>query len=143
MEEKQFIVFAYWVKGELKGFRADTFNTITQDWAKIYQYSPRQVEIVLDSVKNGMNKQGTAFMRMLVGNDRFKFVNADPKDALDQVSSTESQLREWGEFELRVHPFIGYDEGYQYPERWKIKTEIASLRDAIEVHKFKIIENEN
>jgi hypothetical protein len=143
MENKQYIVFAYWVNGELKGFRADTFNTITQDWAKIYKYSREQVDTVLNNVKSGCNRSGTAFMKTLTGSDKFMFANADPNDALDQITQTENTLREWGEFEIRVHPFLPLENEWDYPENWKIKAEIANLKEAIEVHKFKILEHEN
>jgi hypothetical protein len=144
MEDKgQSIVFAFWVNSELKGFRADTFNTITQDRAKIYTYTPQQVKIVLDGVRSACNRDGTRFMKKLMNISNVNFVNADPNDAVDQISSSENTLREWREFEVRVHPFLDKDETGSYPERWKIQAAIASLEDAIEVHKFMIVDNEN
>lgn len=145
MEElkKQPIVFAFWKNNKLQGFRADTFNTITQDFAKIYHYSPRQVQVVLDNVKSGCNNVGTRLMKRLTGIEGIEFANGDSNDAVDHLSATEKKMREWGEFEVRVHPFIGLEEGYTYPEKWKIQAEIANLQDAIEVHKFKVVENEN
>lgn len=144
MEDKgQSIVFAFWVKDELKGFRADTFNTITKDWAKIYTYSPNQVRIVLDGVKSACNRDGTQFMKKLMNLENVYFANADPNVAVDQISESENELRGWGEFEVRVHPFLDRDETGSYPEKWKIQAAIASLEDAIEVHKFKVVDNEN
>jgi len=144
MEElKQPIVFAFLKDNKLQVFRADTFNTITQDFAKIYHYSPSQVEIVLNNVRNGCNNMGTNLMKFLAGKENIQFANGDKNDAIDHLSATEKKMRRWGEFEVRVHPFIGYEEDYTYPEKWKIQAEIANLQDAIEIHKFKVIDNEN
>jgi hypothetical protein len=142
-ENKQSIVFAFWVNGTLKGFRQDTFNTIGMDWAKIYTYSPSQVETVLDGIKSGLNKTGTSLMKFLMGNEKYHFANTEADQVLEQMSSTEDEMRSWGEFEVRVHPFIDREEDYTYPEKWKIQAEINNLREAIETYRFKIIENEN
>lgn len=60
-EEYKSIVFAYWVNGELKGFRADTFGTILK-YPKIYGYSKDQIEVVLNSTRDMLNGSGTAFL---------------------------------------------------------------------------------
>ncbi len=137
---KKSIVFAYWKDNQLLGFRQDTFNTIGES-PKIYTYSKEQVETVLNNVKGGCNKAGTSFMKTLFNQENV--VCNQKEDAFSLVSSTEKKFREWGEFEVRVHPFLDRDENYNYPEKWKMDVEIKNLQDAIEVHKFKIMENEN
>lgn len=147
--EEQAIVFAYWVNEKLMGFRADTWGTISMTHPKIYHYSEEQVTIVLNNTKNSLSNVGAGLMKFLF-KDGAKALNMSGeeiidggKQAIDIVSGTEHQLREWNEFELRVHPFIDYEEGYTYPERWKVDVEINNLKDAIEIHKFKLAEYEN
>lgn len=141
-QSNQPIVFGFYVKDELKGFRADTMGTLSMTQPKIYHYSKEQVEIVLGNVRGNMNKQGTSFMKFLAGGN-FTFINANKVEAVESIDSAEDEIRSWGEFEMRVLPFIGYDGDWGYPEQWKVKAAIAELKEPIEVHKFKILDHEN
>lgn len=147
--EDQFIVFAYWKNGELKGFRSDTFGTISKNNPKIYKYSQNQVDIVLKGTKSSLNNAGQSFFKQL-----FAITGTDPVvvnsqgeiqnvDIVGEISKTEQTLRGWEQFELKVHPFIGYDENWVYPEQWKIDAEIANLKDPIESHTFMVMKYEN
>lgn len=147
MKEDQQIVFAYYYKEEFKGFRADTFNTISQLHPKIYTYSKEQVQTVIENIKQGCNKIGTAFAKILAGR---VLVNADGNEVdgnalVEHLSHTEKTFREWGEFEIRVIPFVSGEEFYSLGEgeEWKIKQILDNLESAIEIHKFKVIDNEN
>lgn len=155
---KQPIVFAYWVNNQLMGFRADTFGTISTNLPKIYHYSKEQVNTVIDNTNylvlnlggsgliDSINKNTTVIGRE-GGEVKKDFIR-------ERLSQNELLIRSWGDFELRVHPFIDYEwhdhevggeiiKYPSYPEKWKVEAEIKSLRDAIEVHKFKTLDNEN
>ncbi len=146
-QTKQSIVFAYWKDGQLMGFRADTFGTIHKH-PKIYTYSEEQVQIVLDNTKYSCNSAGTAFMKMLADKGA-QVINGNTGEEVEDdflvshVSKTEKQLIEWGDFELRVHPFIDMEDSYMYPELWKVDAEINNLKDAIGIHKFKVLKDGN
>jgi len=145
---EQPIVFAYWKDDEFKGFRADTFNTISKKSPKIYLYTKKQVEIVINNVKSGCNQAGTKFMKELL-NSKATVINTTGEDLNDllvgHLSRTEQKFREWKTFELRVHPFTSPEEFYSLREgdEWKLNKYLTELEPALEVHKFQILENEN
>lgn len=138
-------VFGYFVKGELKGWRQDTFGTIGLKWAKIYSYYPEQIEIIKNNTKNTLNNGGTKIMKLLFGELNGNPVNIegqslDKNSIITQVQETEQEKRSWGEFELKVYeiPF-GYDEF----EEWKMLAFNNSLPEPLEVHKYLTVNNEN
>jgi len=144
MEDKK-CVFATFVNGELKGFRADTFGTLSLKHPKIYGYSPSQVETIKKNVKLELNKAGTSFMKTLLGIKGATPMNAEEQlldggAIIEQVEKAEDERRSWGEIELRVYeiPF-GYDEY----EEWKMEAFNNNLPEPLETHKFTTIENEN
>lgn len=147
MENNKPIVFGYWLNGELMGFRADTFGSISKDTPKIYYYSEDQVETVVSNTKDMLNKAGTSLFKMLAAKNTIMLsLNGGEvsKDSLvEEIESTEDTVRKWGTFVLKVHPFIDYEEGFHYPERWKVEAEIKSLQEAIEVYTFTTLTNEN
>lgn len=147
-ERENPIVFAYYHNGEFQGFRADTFNTISKDYAKIYSFSREQVDTVLSNVKNACNRVGTAIAESIKKNN-MPVVNSQGQDLRDvlltHLSKTEETLRNWGEFEIRVHNFPKGGEFNELGEgdEWKREEFIRDLEPAIEVHKFKVMEFEN
>lgn len=145
--ESQPIVFAYWKDNEFKGFRADTFNTISEEHPKIYTFSRSQVDGIIGSVKQGCARSGTSFAKALFGS---RVLTTDGTELannaiVEHLSKTEQTFRDWNEFELRVHPFVSREEFYSLGEgdEWKRDQIIKDLKPAIETHKFKIVENEN
>lgn len=149
-EPKQPIVFAFYKDGELKGFRADTFGTLSMKYPKIYMYSKHQVEIVLSNVRAACNKVGSSFLAKIfeIGTVAVNSEgDAFETNAVDHVSRSEQQLRDWNEFEVRVIPFISPEEFYSYSmgsgEEWKKNKVLSELDAPIETHKFRIVENEN
>ena len=144
LENRVPVVFAYWHQGELKGFRADTFGNISKNRPKIYGYSPEQVQTVLDNTRDTINYANSKFFESL-----YKHGYSDQEfhtDVMTTVNETEDSLRNWGSFELRIHPFIDYDfsdEWFNYPEQYLVDIEIKNLRPAVEIHRFSIIQNEN
>lgn len=145
--EDQTIVFAYWKDNEFKGFRADTFNTISQTQPKIYTYSRQQVDTVIVNIREGCSRMGTSFAKILAGKNLVSSEgNAiDGDELVSHLSKTEQTFRDWNEFEVRVHPFVSREEFYSLGEgdEWKKDKILKELEPAIEVHKFKIVENEN
>lgn len=143
------IIFCYYKDGEYMGNRCDTFNTISKEYAKIYQFSREQVDIVLSNIKSGCNRVGKSLAQAIKAKD-VPVVNIEGQTLgdvlLDHLSKTEDTFREWGEFEIRVIPFPKVEEWYELQgegEEWKRKQFIENLEPAIEIHKFKVIENEN
>lgn len=134
----QYIVFAYWVDGELQRFRADTFGTISKTHPKIYTYSESQVKTVLKNTKDSLNYSGSYFLNKLFENNVSS--NFDKNDAVEHIHSNENTLRNWKNFELRVHLFKSRDE---LDEEWKMNIAINNLEPAFEIHNFQIIDNEN
>lgn len=144
MEETKIkCVFGYFVKDEFQGWRQDTFGTMGKKWAKIYTYSPKQVEVIKENTKQDLTMSGSSFMKKLfeIGtpiNTEGQVLNKDI--ITKQVSSSEQEKRAWGEFELRVYeiPF-GYDEY----EEWKMDAFNNNLPEPLETHKFVTIKQEN
>ena len=142
------IVFAYWCNNEFQGFRADTFNTISKKYAKVYSFSREQVDIVLENIKSGCNKVGKSFAQAIKDKD-IPVMNMEGQALedvlLNHLSKTEDTFREWGEFEIRVIPInCSVEEMYEiFQEEWKISQFISNLPPALEIHKFKIMESEN
>jgi hypothetical protein len=147
--ENQQIVFAYYYKGEFKGFRADTFNTISTRYPKVYTYSPEQVRIVMDNVLESCNNTGKSFFTNLSKLTptviTAEGAETDINTVIDHVSKTELTFREWGEFEVRVHPFSNAEEFFniEKSEEWKLDKLLSELQPALETRKFKIVQNEN
>lgn len=145
--EDQPIVFAYYKDDVFKGFRADTFNTISEEYPKIYNYSKEQVDIVKTNVQQGCNKVGTGFAKLL--KDKMLVSTSgnsvDGDELVEHLSKTEKTFQEWREFELRVLPFVSREEWYELGEgdEWKKKEIISNLKPAIEIIKFKIVDNPN
>lgn len=147
MKEVKPIVFGYWLHGKLMGFRADTFGTVSEDTPKIYYYSEDQVRVVVESTKGMLTKDGTTLFKQLAARNTIMIsMNGGEisKDSLvDEVRAQEDKVRNWGTFELKVHPFIDYEEGWHYPELWKVQAAIKSLGPAIETYTFTTLTNEN
>jgi len=147
-ERENPIVFAYYYNGEFQGFRSDTFNTISKDYAKVYSFSREQVDTVLDGVKSGCNRAGKALME-LIRDREVSVINGEGSQfgdvLLEHVSKTEDMIRSWGEFELRVIPFPKAQEFQEFGEgdEWKRAQFIENLEAPIEVHKFKVVDFEN
>ena len=145
-EEKQPIIFGYYVNNILKGFRADSFGTLSMDSPKIYSYSEKQVNIILENARDEMNASSSRFLKMLF-NENTQPYNMEgqalDKDKIIRLVENREKEKKWEEFELHVIPFINYEEGYIYPEKWKIEAALASLQEPLEIHKFKTIDNQN
>lgn len=59
MKDSTPIAFAYYKDGKLIGYRADTAGTISKTSPKIYHYSKKQVETVLENIEyNVKNSKG-------------------------------------------------------------------------------------
>ncbi len=150
-EDEQPIVFAYYVKGEFKGWRADSFGTLDKKWPKIYTYSPEQVETIKKNTQQELCKTGTSFMKALLGMPNVAPMNLegqalDTEVIIDQVSKGEEEKRAWGEFELRVVPFCSrqeWSEMSQEGEEYKKKAFLDNPQEPLEVHKFKTVNQEN
>lgn len=150
LKDKQACIFGYYVNGELKGFRADTFGTLSMNEPKIYYYTPEQVDTIRKNTQYELSRSGTKFMKYLLGGGEFKGQamnmqgqKLDNQNVIDQVSKTEEEKRSWGNFEVRVFPFIPHEEEYSYPEQWKVDAKLKSLDEPLEVLKFTTIEHEN
>ena len=154
MEEKykKSCVFAYFKDDEFLGFRMDTFGTLGKDWAKVYTYSPEQVEIIKKNTEQELSNGGTSFMKALFGMGgtpmNIEGDLLDKNSIIDQVSKGEQEKRQWGKFELRVLEWCPREEFYDacYPgEEWK-KNKIMEefmKKEPLEIHKFQTIKNEN
>ena len=151
IEEKP-CVFAYFANNEFKGFRQDTFGTIGKDWAKVYTYSPSQVETIKKNTEQELNNTGTSFMKALFGMNTVPMNMEgdilDKNSIIDQVSKGEQEKRNWGDFELRVLEWCSRDEFYDSctpGEEWKKQQIIDKFMkiEPLEVHKFKTLVNEN
>lgn len=145
---EQPIVFAYYVNGELMGFRADSFGSLSMKRPKIYHYTENQVNIIKDNTKHELSKGGTSLMKFLFEKKSFTPMNMEGEilessSIVSQVEKMEDEKRNWGEFELRIIPFIGYEVDWEYPEQWKIDAEIANLKEPLEIHKFTTLKDEN
>lgn len=138
--KNQSIVFAIWKDNTLIGFRSDTFNTITDNQPKIYTYSKEQIDTVLEGIKQTLNRVGTSFAKIIKESGIETNVEGD---LIKHISEHERNLIELKEFEVRVHPFIDKEDIWTNPEQWKIDSEIANLKEAIEVHKFKVLDFSN
>lgn len=150
MEDKQQVVFATYKDNKLIGYRADTMGTLSLKYPKIYTYSESQVKTVLDNVKSECNYSGSKFLKQLFGmSTNVMTISSEPvntETVLDRVAKQEEDLRALGEFEVRVIPFnTPIEEWYEIDstEEWKKEKILSNLPEAIEVHSFKIIENEN
>jgi hypothetical protein len=150
LKDKQACIFGYYVDGILKGFRADSFGTLSLTNPKIYYYTKEQVETIRKNTQYELSNSGTKFMKYLLGGGEFKGQAMstqgqaiDNKSVIDQVSKTEQEKRNWGHFEVRVLPFIPYEEGYTYPEKWKVEAALKSLEEPLEVLQFMTVEHEN
>lgn len=150
LKDKQACIFGYYVDGILKGFRADTFGTLSMNQPKIYYYTPSQVDVIKRNTQSELSKGGTKFMKYLLDGKEFKGQamntqgqSLDNQSVIEQVSKTEQEKRDWGNFEVRVFRFIPYEEGYTYPEKWKVEAALKSLDEPLEVLKFTTVENEN
>lgn len=148
MENKE-IVFATYKGEELIGYRADTFGTLSLTHPKIYNYSKEQVDIILKNVKSELNHSGSNFLKSLMS--RYTTVamtttgqELSMEGVAGRVLTQEEELRELGEFEVRVIPFpMTREEWYGLGEgdEWKRKSALENLSPAVEVHKFKTLTN--
>lgn len=145
-ENKQKIVFGCFVNGEFKGWRQDTFGTLRTNWAKIYTYSPEQVEIIKKNTRQELTNSGTRLMKFLFGGEMNAIaidMEGQPLDEnviIDQISKQEQEKRSWGNFELRVYEIPFTMDEY---EEWKMQAFNNNLPEPIEIHKFTTITNEN
>jgi hypothetical protein len=149
--DKQQVIFATYKDGELQGFRADSFGTLSKDYPKIYGYTPEQVQVVLDNVKSELNRAGSTFFKVLSGKNTVAISTQSGEEiamdsVIDRVAKQEDKLRQLGEFEVRVIPFTedrtswyGLGEG----DEWKRKQILDNLPEPLEVHKFRTVDNEN
>jgi hypothetical protein len=128
------IVFAFWKDDELLGFRADTFGTISMTQPKVYNYSPQQVETVMDNIKGSLNMRDSAAMKRI---EEMGYVD-EVLAISDFVLNSERTMRAWNQFEVRVHPFIEPIE-----DEVLMKIAIENLKAPIEIRKFTISNNEN
>jgi len=101
----QSIVFAHYKNNELLGYIADTFGTLLKDAAKIYTYSPEQVETVLKNINytlgekkenlgEVLTKQGIEAVDMQ-GNSLNSFITQREEEIYKQGQDA-------GAFEVRV-----------------------------------------
>jgi hypothetical protein len=133
--EKKNCIFAYYKNNEFMGMRCDSFGTLRKDFAKVYTYSPEQVEVIKDNTKHELGMSGTAFMKLIL---------SDEPEIVEKVNKGELEKREWGEFELRVYNWMNRDEFYEMctpGEEWKRNKIIEDFlkETPLEVHKFKTV----
>ncbi len=148
--EKQSIVFEHWKNGKFLGYRADTFGSLTKDWAKLYTYSENQVEIVLSGVRGNLQHN-----KPLMG-EVLKNIGANPIIA-DLVSKRETEIYENAQkaraFEVRVvkAPSKVYERFFnvekaeweispfgEYPENFKEWCNDYENHETIETHYFSL-----
>ncbi len=150
--EEKHCVFTYFANNEFKGFRQDTFGTLGKNWAKVYGYSPEQVEIIKKNTEDELNNTGTSFMKALFGMNtvpvNIEGQELDKNSIIDQVSKGEQEKRNWGNFELRVLEWCSREEFYEActpGEEWKKQQIIDKYmkESPLEVFKFKTVLNEN
>jgi len=144
--EKQSIIFGYYVNGTLKGFRKDTFGNLSMNHPKIYIYSKEQIDAIKENVKIELSWGGSSFIKSLSNDVQLVNYEGNPVDVsgtIDNLHSSEEEKRNWGEFELRVIPFISKEDTFTYPEQWKIDAALASLENPLEIHKFMVPKDEN
>jgi hypothetical protein len=130
------IIFGFYNNNELIGFRSSTLNHISMNKPKIYLYTKNQVKIVMKNIKDSLNRGGTYLVNEI--NKRGIKLNID----INKIKESEDKLISKRDIEVRIHPFINGNI-LDYPEQWKIDNEIANLKEAIEVHKFTVLDNSN
>lgn len=147
LEDKPNIVFGYFVNNEFKGFRLDSFGSIGKKFAKIYKYTPKQIEIIRQNTKYELSKGGGSFMKLLFNKEGYTPINTQSQilnkdEVILQVTKSEEEKRNWGEFEIRVLSFpYSYDD--ISGDEWKMKTYINNLPEPLEILKFKTVTDEN
>lgn len=151
METSQTVAFATYKDNKLVGYRQDTFGTLGKTWFKPYSYNPEQVDTILKNVKAEMNHAGTEFMKALAGmNTHAININSGDKitmsSVVEKVLKQENELRELGEFEIRVLPlsidrdtWYGLGEGDEWRKN-QILEELQSV-EPLEIHKFQVVSN--
>lgn len=115
------IVFGHYKNGELLGYRADTFGTLTKRLPKIYTYSPEQVETILKNIKSTLGEKkpslGEALEKMGT-----VFINQDGQEIGNVLKEAEEKIYQQGQearaFEVRVE--ICPDKIYE--ENFNVKT---------------------
>jgi hypothetical protein len=136
--DKKNVVFGYFVNDKLQGYRSDSFGHISKEFPKIYTYSPEQMEIIKNNVKEELSHSGSEFLDLLFGKD---------EEITQELKASEDQKREWGEFEIRVLEFpISREEWYDMctpGEEYKRKGVLDNLGEVLEIFRFKTVEQEN
>lgn len=137
-ETKQSIVFAFYKDGKLKGFRQDTLGSVGVT-PKIYTYSDDQVNVVLQNIFNNIEEvHKTAEKRIEELADEVNNANgvvlADTRSIFNRSSN---QLKEFGEFEVRVLPCPDKIDLFTYPDQAILEWLSNPMPEAIETHKFK------
>jgi hypothetical protein len=138
IETKQSIVFAFYKDGKLKGFRQDTMGSVGAH-AKIYSYSEDQVRTVLTNIFHNIEEiQKTT-------EEKVKEIAESVEDGNQMVVALKSifakssnQLKDFGEFEVRVLPCPSKIDVFTYPDEAMLEWLSAPLPEPIEVHKFKV-----
>jgi len=145
--EKQPIIFGYFANDELLGWRADSWGNLTFKNPKIYHYSENQIKTIIDNVRSEINGSSSKFFEQLSKmNIPIQDINGNQYDSnsiLEEVKKQESIKKEYKDFEVRIFEFVPYEEGYVYPESWKIEAKLKNLDEPLEIHKFTTIENQN
>ena len=142
LKDKPSIVFGYFVDDVFKGFRADSFGTLSLKQPKIYKYSKKQIETIKKNTQYELSKQGTSFFKMLFKKG-FTPVNTQneilEKDiVIQKVSDSENEKKAWGEFEVRV---LSFPYEYEDIEDWKMEAFVKNLPESLETLKFKSLED--
>lgn len=97
--EEQYVAFGHYKNGELLGWRADTFGTLSMTEPKLYVYSKEQVETVLKNIRYTLGEK-----KMTLGSVLSK-IGADP-ETCKLIEQAENKIYEQGQearaFEVRV-----------------------------------------
>lgn len=150
MKEDQPIVFAYYNEDEFLGYRCDSFGTLSKKYAKVYNYSKSQIDIVVKSIKDELNHTGSRILSVLTQLGAPAMTAEGQSVDLDKITTRikeqEDSLRNYKSLQVRVQPWLTqevWNEISGEGEEWKVKEAIAKLEPATEVYKFATLENEN
>jgi hydroxypyruvate isomerase len=130
--QPQPIIFSYWHKNKLQGYIADDFGTITQHKPKVFHDCDDDIDVVIETVQSVMcNKYSAMSKQLLVAG----LIREEERHKMyESTLRTQNTVRSWKNFEVKMHPF----NTKALPEM-----ELKNLQKAIEVYKFKVVENEN
>lgn len=138
IESKQSIVFGFYKDGKLKGFRQDTMGSIGA-YAKIYSYSEDQVNTVLQNIFNNIEEvQKSTEDRVAEIVEEVENGNQVLTTVRNIFSKCSNQLKDLGEFEVRVLSCPEKIDVFTYPDEAMLDWLSKPLPEPIEVHKFKV-----